>query len=265
MCNAVWNAMREECMPKPDENTWKTISEGFSKNNNFPNCVGAVDGKHVRILKPAGSGSDYYNYKHFFSILLLAVADSNCRFTYVDVGAFGKEADPTVFEKSSLWQGIQKNTINIPESSSVVGIPIKMPYAFVGDEAFGLSKHMLRPYSGKHLEMKKRVFNYRLSRARRVVECSFGILTNKWRIFHRPIDVKPKFAVDIVKCCCVLHNFVREREGYNFEDTLTVHGLYDFEQDTVRTVNSTVNRYRNALTEYFISDVGKVPWQYERM
>jgi len=59
------------------------------------------------------------------------------------------------------------------------------------------------------------------------VECAFGILSSKWKIFQRTLNVSPDFAVDIVKVCVVLHNFVRERDGYKFEDTLTVTGLED--------------------------------------
>ena len=68
---------------------------------------------------------------------------------------------------------------------------------------------------------------YRLCRARRYVECAFGILSNKWRIFQRPLNVSPEFAVVIVKVCVVLHNFVRERAGYKSEEALTVTGLED--------------------------------------
>ena len=59
------------------------------------------------------------------------------------------------------------------------------------------------------------------------MECAFGIVSNKWRIFQRPLNVSPDFAVYIVKACVVLHNFVRERDGYKFEDALTLTGLED--------------------------------------
>jgi len=59
------------------------------------------------------------------------------------------------------------------------------------------------------------------------MECAFGILSNKWRIFQRPLNVSPDFEVVIVKAIVVLHNFVRERDGYKFEDALTVTGLED--------------------------------------
>jgi hypothetical protein len=74
---------------------------------------------------------------------------------------------------------------------------------------------------------KKRTYNYRLSRARRYIECTFGILSNKWRIFHRPLNVSVEFAEDIVKACTVLHNFLRVRDGYKHEDALFYEGFYD--------------------------------------
>ncbi|XP_025413308.1 protein ALP1-like [Sipha flava] len=205
VCKSIWNRLKEICIPIPDQ--------------------GAVDGKHIRIIKPERSGSLYMNYKHYFSIGLLAIADANYKFIYVDVGSYGKDSDSTIFKNSALWENLKKNNLNIPASTTVPGVDISLPYAFVGDEAFGLDKHLLRPYSGTHLPVRKKIFNYRLSRARRYVECTFGILSNKWRIFHRPIDVHVDFAVDIVKCCCVLHNFVRDRDGFKFDDTLAISGF----------------------------------------
>lgn len=133
----------------------------------------------IRVVKPERSGSLFIKYKHFFSIGLMAVADANYKFIYVDVGSYGKDSDSTIFRNSVLWKNLERNILNIP-----------IPYAFVGDEAFGLNTHLLRPYSGTHLPNRKKNFNYRLTRARRYMECAFGILSNKWRIFHRPIDVK---------------------------------------------------------------------------
>jgi len=91
-----------------------------------------------------------------------------------------------------------------------------MPFVIVGDEAFFLSQHVLRAYPSRNLDVARRIYNYRLTRARRMVEWAFGILCNKWRIFHRAIDVRPGFCDVIVKTCCILHNFVRQRDGCSF-------------------------------------------------
>jgi hypothetical protein len=58
----------------------------------------------------------------------------------------------------------------------------------------------------------------------RSIEYAFGILSNKWLIFHRPLNIHIPLAIKIVKTC-VLHNFVRSREGYNYVDTLQVTGF----------------------------------------
>uniref|UniRef100_A0A8C5MPK2 DDE Tnp4 domain-containing protein n=1 Tax=Leptobrachium leishanense TaxID=445787 RepID=A0A8C5MPK2_9ANUR len=261
VCQTIWDTMREECLTTPTDEAWAQNAATFLERANFPNCLRAVDGKHVRIVKPLQSGSLYHNYKHYFSIGLLAVADANYNFVCVDVGSYGKDSDSTLFRNSTLWNAIESGTLHIPRPAPLPGRGVAVPYAFVGDEAFGLSTHLLRPYSGTHLTVKKRVFNYRLSRARRYVECTFGILSNKWRIFHRPLDLHVDFCVDIVKCCCVLHNFVRARDGFNFDDSLSVCGLEEFINDDVMPVNRHSNRHRDALANYFTSEAGQVPWQ----
>jgi hypothetical protein len=76
-------------MAQPNKEKWLHISQGFQENSDFPNCIGAVDGKHIRI-KPLHSGSLYFNYKSYFSIQLLAICDANYCFIYVNIGDFGK-------------------------------------------------------------------------------------------------------------------------------------------------------------------------------
>uniref|UniRef100_A0A8C5PLR9 DDE Tnp4 domain-containing protein n=1 Tax=Leptobrachium leishanense TaxID=445787 RepID=A0A8C5PLR9_9ANUR len=66
VCQTIWDTMKEECIPIPTEEAWAGCSAGFWERANFPNCLGAVDGKHIRIVKPLQSGSLYQNYKHYF-------------------------------------------------------------------------------------------------------------------------------------------------------------------------------------------------------
>ena len=64
-------------MPIPKESDFRLISEGFWDKRPFPNRTGAVDGKHVRIRAPENSEWLYFNYKEFYSIVLLAIVDHN--------------------------------------------------------------------------------------------------------------------------------------------------------------------------------------------
>lgn len=93
------------------------------------------------------------------------------------------------------------------------------------------------------------------------MECTFGILSNKWRIFHRPINLKPDFAVLIVKACVILHNFVRERDGYKIEDTFTVEGFEELPNTPVVRGGITANDIRNTFADYFVSEMGSLSWQ----
>ncbi|XP_068082720.1 uncharacterized protein [Anabrus simplex] len=245
VCRTIWSLMREDCIPTPTPEIWESIASGFESTANFPHCLGAVDGKHI---------------------LLTAVADSRYRFVYVDVGIYGKDCDSSIFKQSRLWQSIENNSQQLPEEKSLPGTECpKVPYFFVGDEAFGLNKHLLRPFGGTHLTVEKRIFHYRLCRARRYVECAFGILTNKWRVFHRPINVEPDFAVIIVNACIVLHNFVRKRDGFVVEDTTSVTGLEDLPPGNTTRGGLTANNVRNTLCKYFVSNIGSVSWQMSKI
>lgn len=262
VCGVIWEVLRSETFPELKEEQWIVIADGFQNYSQFPNCLGAIDGKHVRIRKPKMSGSLFYNYKNYFSIVLLGIVDVNYKFIYIDVGAFGKESDSTIFEKTNFYKALENNTLNIPKVRPLPGTNINMPYTFIGDEAFSLSSNIMRPYRGKVLSHKKRVFNYRLSRARRHVESGFGIMSNKWKIFHKPINANLDLAIQVVKTCCSLHNYVRVRDGINIQDVMSVTGFVDAEQD--RGTTSTTNQYiqtRNKLADYFVSDVGSVHWQ----
>ena len=125
--------------------------------------------------------------------------------------------------------------------------------------------YLLRPYAGTHLTVEKRIFNYRLCRARRYIECAFGILSNKWRIFHRPLNVQPQFANDIVKACIILHNYVRDRDGYMIEDTTSIIGLEDIQGENTTRGGLKANNVRNILCKYFVSSVGRISWQMSKI
>nr|CAI5844570.1 unnamed protein product [Callosobruchus analis] len=80
-------------------------------------------------------------------------------------------------------------TYLLPDIYLTMTMHHQYPFMFVADDAFALSKNVLVPCMKKNLNVLRRIYNYRHTRARRMVECTFGILANKWRIFHRPLDV----------------------------------------------------------------------------
>lgn len=199
-CQVIWTILQPTEMSQPTNEKWIEISKQYYLKTNFPNCLGAIDGKHIRCKNPNNSGSNFYNYKKFFSIILMAVVDSNLCFTAKDVGAYGKEGDSSVFKNCPFGKKLYSNQLNIPVPVCLPNINDNpQPFVFIGDEAFALHINLLRPYPGRGLTLTRKVFNYRLSRARRMVECAFGVLANKWRILHTPIQVEPDFTDIIVK------------------------------------------------------------------
>jgi hypothetical protein len=67
MLQIIIEALKNIYLEEPNQEKWNDIAAGFKNNKHFPNCIGAVDGKHIRIKKPNNAGSLFYNYKHFHS------------------------------------------------------------------------------------------------------------------------------------------------------------------------------------------------------
>lgn len=136
--------------------------------------------KHIRIINPVKCSSDYFNHKHFFSVVLMALVDSNYCFLLIDVGTYSREGHPNVFKKSLLGKKLYDYQLNIllskmlPNDDGVT----EQPFVIVGDDAFALHDNLLRPYPRKNLDFRKRVFNLRLTQVTRYVECTFGILAS---------------------------------------------------------------------------------------
>ena len=214
-CKAIWDALMPIYLKSPStEDEWRKISEDFLEQWNFPNCVGAIDGKHVVIQAPHNTGSEYFNYKGSFSIILMAICDANYCFTFVDIGDNGRHSDGGVFSNSTFGTALEQQKLGLPPPTYLPGCSLRVPYVFVGDEAFPLKSYMMHPYPGRSLNDTKRIFNYRLSRARRTIENAFGILAARWRIFRRSIIAHPDKVTEIVKATCCLHNFLKLDESH---------------------------------------------------
>ena len=99
-CDATWDVLSPTYLPEPKKQDWQNIAAGFYNRWNFPNCLGVLDGKHIIIQAPAGSL--YHNYKGIFSLNLMALVDANYKFTYVDIGEYGSNADGAVLKILNL-------------------------------------------------------------------------------------------------------------------------------------------------------------------
>lgn len=106
-------------MPSTKEE-WLNIEKGF--NGKFPHAIGAMDGKHIVIQCPAHTGLEYFNYKRSFSIVLLAVVDSNYQFIFADIESQERISDGGVLRNSVLCQRISENNLNLLPPCQFAGI-----------------------------------------------------------------------------------------------------------------------------------------------
>lgn len=269
-CDVLHNVLSPVYLAPPNTHEWRKIAEDFELIWNLPNCVSSVDGKHINIECPPNAGSEFYNYKGHHSIVLLAACDANYIFTAVDIGAYGSQSDGGIFALSSFGQLLLKGTLNIPEEKVLPNSNFLCPHFFVGDSAFPLKKHLMRPYPGSNLDEKKENFNYRLSRARRVIENAFGILTARWRILRTTLTMIPINVDKIIKATVVLHNFVKLQDTKycppNMVDQnvngVEVLGLWRQEVKQLPTANLHVSNFsarsaiqmRDQLSEYLFQN-----------
>uniref|UniRef100_A0A182RXW7 DDE Tnp4 domain-containing protein n=1 Tax=Anopheles funestus TaxID=62324 RepID=A0A182RXW7_ANOFN len=136
-----------------------------------------IDGKHVPIQSPKHSGSEFFNYKGFYSIVLLAVCNANYEVIYADVGCQGRVSDGA------------------------------------RDKAFAMTDYLIRPFAGNHAPGSiERVFNQRHSAARSTIENVFGIMTKRFRVLVGPIT-EPELARLVVMTTVYLHNYEQVGEG----------------------------------------------------
>lgn len=108
----------------------------------------------------------------------MAICDANYIIRFVDIGAYGRRSDGGIFKDSAMGKAFDNGHMNIPQPTAISGSPV-LSYCLVGDEAFPLKPYLLRPYPGRGLTPEQGVFNYRLSRARRLIENTFGILASQ--------------------------------------------------------------------------------------
>ncbi|KMQ82929.1 nuclease harbi1-like protein, partial [Lasius niger] len=284
---AIWRALQPVVLPTLDAEDWRKISEEYMLKWQFPNCIGALGGRHIK--KPPCSGSQYHNYMKFFSIVLLALCDANHKFTWVDIGQFVT----VVWRNSELAADLDSGNADLPSPTPLPGRDVPFPQVIVADEAFPLNTYLMRLYARRNrLTDEQRVFNYRLSRARLCIENTFEILVSRWHILHKRLCSSVANAEEIFKTLVCLHNFiisynngnngsasqycpsdwldVEDENGFIHNGRWRIIGPGQFLKELGRTGanrdGSMSEGMRNYLKQCFMSPIGEAqaPWQYVR-
>lgn len=207
----------------------------------------------------------------------MAIVNANYEFVFVDIGAQGGISDGGIWQACAFKMAMDDGYINLPEPEEIAGSDNKLPFVLVGDDAFPLGPGLLKPFARRDLSYEQRIFNYRLSRARRVSENAFGILSNRFRVFLSTIDRPPYTVEAMVLAACTLHNVLRRRcptfytppgsvdqEDANFN---VLGGRWRCGQQMHKLGSTTFRNptvYAKAVQQEFMSyfvGAGKVPWQ----
>ncbi|XP_018800656.1 PREDICTED: uncharacterized protein LOC108976175 isoform X2 [Bactrocera latifrons] len=188
-CHEVWRCLWPLYLKKfpMNEIQLREYLNGF-ESLGFPQVLGAIE-----------DAVDYYNYKGWYSTVLLAFVDASP----------GRCNDSSIFEKSSLKRELAQSTIfkDMTRQISSVNVPV----IFLGDSAFKFDEHLMKPYPFcVNQPLDKTKFNYVLSKCRRVVENAFGHLKGRFRRFGKGLDNHMANTKIVIKACCVLHNFLNE-------------------------------------------------------
>lgn len=145
----------------------------------------------------------------------------------------------------------------------------------------------MKPYPFRNQPAPNRVYNYRLSRARRIVENVFGVMANRFRVLRKPICLRPENVKTIVKTICVLHNFAMMRKSsaqiyappgtFDTEKENTIilgnwrdegmprENLLPLQNENAHNYSITAKEIREEFRDYFVSPEGEVSWQYKHI
>ncbi|KAG8196015.1 hypothetical protein JTE90_028985 [Oedothorax gibbosus] len=205
-----WNKELQSLKKHRDEARDRTESTGLMSDCIELRKRQACLRKAIREAK-RGTFRDFVEGLDF---LLQALVDCNYKFLVIDVGGYGKQSDGGTFLASDLYTAIADGSIVLPQQDDLPDTNVEAPYVMLADEAYPLLPFMMTPFKRATLDDSTRVFNERLSRARKTVECAFGILFSKWRILSKPIETKVETADLIIKCICFLQNVIIDNEGF---------------------------------------------------
>ncbi len=178
----------------------------------FPYSWGAVDGCHIPIKCPPGGAEackEYHNFKNFYSIVLMSIVDAKCRFVSGSCGFPGNSHDSIIFQSTSLWSNIKEGNVIPSYSQNEQGVYI--PPSLLADSAFLIETWIMKPYSNAVLTKDQKYFNYRLSRARMVVEGAYGQQKGRLRLLPRKSEGSHYELKTATLACMILHNVYLER------------------------------------------------------
>lgn len=259
-------------MAIPSTEKWKAIASRFNELCNIPNCLGAIERRHITIQKLPKTGSSYSNHKQYLSIILMAACDADGLFTMIETGYARSNDRGGSIQNLKVTRWLETDGLNLPQSSSLPHDETcqEVPYFFVGDNAFPFKRYLLRPFPSKTLNNKKRICNYRFSRGTNITERTFDTMTQKFQVLSTSVRcTNYQTVTNIAKAACILHNFVCVQDGLQDSAPVieSIRGNraqeFDLQEEVMQIhANSSGSTVREYMSNYFIKPCASLPWQY---
>lgn len=213
-CDAIWNELVHCHMPYPTMEQFYKTSQEFEWSYDFPNCIGCIDCKYIRVKDQ--NDNDFPTY-------LQVIVDANCRFTTAEV--ITNDHDK-IFSNSDVFYYLESKSYNIPPPVKIPPHDDILPFVLLGKKGYPLKQYLLKPYRVRKSNNKEeeQLFNDRLTNARYPIDCAFLLLTYKWRCLNT--ELQKDCVSKIVKVSCLLHNITIDKEGLDTAAILQLRGHF---------------------------------------
>ncbi|XP_052889214.1 putative nuclease HARBI1 [Anopheles moucheti] len=169
----------------------------FYQKSGITGVVMCVDGSHVRILAPHDNPAAYYNRKGYYSLNVLMICDNRKLIRFVDARFSGSNHDSCIFSMSPAYGFFEQKWRNGDRM-----------FKLLGGSAYPAKPWLIKPHRNATPNSPEANFNQRLSKARTVIENTFGVLKGKFRCIlgERLLRYAPSKCARIINVCCALHN-----------------------------------------------------------
>ncbi|CAL4091778.1 unnamed protein product [Meganyctiphanes norvegica] len=194
----TFKEFREINMPETDAEKLQTMLD-FANLQNFPRCIGAIDGTHIPIKPPSHEEFIYVNRKRFHSLNVQIIC--NARHEIIDFNA----RYPGSTHDSYIWSNSYTRSLFV---NGEFGESL-----LIGDSGYTQEPFLMTPVNNPNTAAERR-YNRSHRRSRVIVEQTFGILKSRFRCLHKSggsLQYNPDKSAHIVVACLILHNMCIKR------------------------------------------------------
>lgn len=241
ICLKIYENVKDEYIKLPNScDEWRKISKEFYDEYKLPNCVGALEIRHL-AFKPINKKGQMRDNRFFTdnTIALIAILDAHSNFMYIDVGQKSTLNDKNLFNNSNLKNLIDNNVINLPNSDQLPNSDKSIPYYFIGDYSLPLNTYLMKQFYVSSLTPPQLNYDFKLWDVSQRAEHCFETLTNMFPILMEPFRTDEENAKKITLGCIALYNFLKS----SIQENLSMNNSNT--SSNTNNLNSTDNENTN--------------------